>query len=156
MKTLLLFILLAPFILFSQNVPILKFSDLEKKISHDSDTLYLVNYWATWCKPCVEELPDFIKLNEEYKNKKFKMFLVTLDFPQHIESRVIPFIKKNNIDAQVILLDDDANIWINKVDKNWNGSIPVTQFILKDKKQFYNGTLNYNELKNRVESILNQ
>ena len=124
----------------------MKFSDAEKLWTNNSDTVYLVNYWATWCKPCVEELPDFIKLNKELKNTKFKMILVTLDFPQHIEPRVIPFIKKNNIKAQVVLLDDDANIWINKVDKNWDGSIPVTQIIQNNVKEFHDGSLNYNEL----------
>ncbi|MDA3893045.1 MAG: redoxin domain-containing protein [Salinivirgaceae bacterium] len=101
----------------------------------------MINYWATWCKPCIEELSGFIKLNKELKNKKFKMLLVTLDFPQHIEQRVIPFIRKNNIEAQVVLLDDDANIWITKVDKNWDGSIPVTQVIQNNKIKFYDKTL---------------
>jgi len=141
---------------YSQNVPVLKFLDAEKFWTNNSDTVYLVNYWATWCKPCVEELPDFLKLNKELKNKKFKMILVTLDFPQHIKPRVIPFIKKNNIQAQVVLLDDDANVWINKVDKNWDGSIPVTQFIQNGKKEFHNGTLNYNELAEIVKPKLKE
>jgi len=138
----------------AQNVPIMKYAEAEKMWTNNSDTAYLVNYWATWCKPCVEELPDFLKLNEEFKNRKFKMILVTLDFPQHIESRVIPFIKKNNIKAQVILLDDDANTWINSVNSDWDGSIPVTQIIQNGTKFFYNKTLNYNELKQIVEPKL--
>lgn len=138
----------------AQKVPVMTFTEAEKLWTNATDTLYLVNYWATWCKPCIEELPDFLKLNEEYKSRKFKMILVSLDFPQHIESRVIPFMKKNGIQAQVILLDDDANTWINKVNSNWDGSIPVTQIIYKNKKEFYNKTLNYSDLKQIVEPKL--
>jgi thiol-disulfide isomerase/thioredoxin len=138
----------------AQKVPVMAYNEAEKLWTSTSDTVYLVNYWATWCKPCIEELPDFLKLNEEYKNRKFKMILVSLDFPQHIESRVIPFMKKKEIKARVILLDDNANTWINKVNSNWDGSIPVTQIIYKNKKEFYNKTLNYNELKQIVEPKL--
>lgn len=145
-KTFILFILLAPLIVMGQNIEVIKFHELEKKYMNDSDTLYLVNYWATWCKPCVEELPDFIKLNTLLKDQKFKMILVSLDFPSQIDSRVIPFIRKNGIQAEVVVLDDDANVWINKVNKDWDGDIPVTQIIQKRKKEFYNSTLTYSDL----------
>jgi len=153
-KLILLGLLLMPSYLYSQQIEIVKFNELQKKYSNASDTVYLVNYWATWCKPCVEELPDFIKLNKELKAKKFKMILVSLDFPAQIESRVIPFITEHDIEAEVVVLDDDANVWINLVNKDWDGDIPVTQVIYKNKKEFYNSTLNYQELKKIVESKL--
>ena len=146
LKTFILFALMTPLIVMGQNIEVIKFDELEKKYMNDSDTLYLVNYWATWCKPCVEELPDFIKLNTLYKDQKFKMILVSLDFPSQIESRVIPFIKENGIQAEVVVLDDDANVWINKVNKDWDGDIPITQIIQKRNKEFYNSTLTYTEL----------
>ncbi len=153
-NSLLFFILLLPFLSSSQTVDVIKFEDLEAKYSSNSDTVYLVNYWATWCKPCVEELPDFIKINKELKDKPFKMILVSLDFPKQIESRVIPFIQENQIEAEVVVLDDDANVWINKVNKDWDGDIPVTQVIQKNKKEFYNSTLNYKELKEIIHPKL--
>lgn len=146
--------LLIPMSVFSQQIEVIKFNDLQAKYSNSSDTLYLVNYWATWCKPCVEELPDFIKLNKELKAEKFKMILVSLDFPSQIESRVIPFIKDHQIQSEVVVLDDDANVWINLVDKDWDGDIPVTQIIQKGKKEFFNSRLTYLELKNIVEPKL--
>lgn len=146
--------LLLPLIGFNQSIDVIKFNELEKKYQSNSDTVYLVNYWATWCKPCVEELPDFIKLNKELKGKKFKMILVSLDFPSQIDSRVIPFIKEYQIEAEVVILDDDANIWINKVNKDWDGDIPVTQVIQKNKKEFYHSSLNYEELKKIIHPKL--
>lgn len=150
----LLFALFLPIASFSQSIPVVKFEDLEKKYSNTSDTVYLVNYWATWCKPCVDELPDFIKLNKELKSQKFKMILVSLDFPSQIESRVLPFIKDHHIQAEVVVLDDDANVWINLVNKDWDGDIPVTQIIQRNQKDFYHSTLNYQELKEIVEPKL--
>jgi len=151
--SLLLFLFL-PLAHYGQDIAVIKFEDLEKKYSNASDTLYLVNYWATWCKPCVEELPDFIKLDKELQGQKFKMILVSLDFPSQIASRVIPFIKEHDIEAEVVVLDDDANVWINLVNKDWDGDIPVTQIIQKNEKEFYKSSLNYEELIKIVEPKL--
>ncbi len=131
---------------FSQSAEVVKFDQLETRWSNNNDTLYVINYWATWCKPCVEELPDFIKLEKEMNAKKFKLILVSLDFPRQKEARVIPFLKKRNILTEVVILDDDENVWINKVNKDWDGAIPVTQFIMNGKQEFYGNQLHYNEL----------
>lgn len=131
---------------FGQNIEVLKFDQLEQKWNKSNDTLYVINYWATWCKPCVEELPDFLKLDKKMNGQKFKMILVSLDFPSHIKSKVIPFINKNNVKPEVIILDDDANVWINKVNKNWDGAIPATQFIKNNKKEFYSEQINFTKL----------
>lgn len=142
---------LLPIFVSGQQVPILKYDQLKKLYTQENDTLYLVNYWATWCKPCVEELPEFIKLNNELEGKKFSFIMVSLDFPQHIDKRVVPFIQKHQIKNRVVLLDDDANVWINKVNRDWDGSIPATEVIFNGHREFYNQTLSYNQLKQIVE-----
>jgi thiol-disulfide isomerase/thioredoxin len=139
---------------FSQIIPVLKFNELEQRWLKNNDTVYLVNYWATWCKPCVEELPAFIELEKQMKNEKFKMILISLDFPTQKESRVIPFLKKNEIPTQVVILDDNPNIWINQVNENWDGDIPVTQIIQNSQKEFYNSSLNLEELQKIVQPKL--
>jgi len=132
---------------YSQTIEVLKFHQLEERWAKSNDTLYVINYWATWCAPCIKELPDFIKLDQEMQGEKFKMILVSLDFPSHTESRVLPFIQNRNITTEVIILDDDANVWIDKVNKNWDGAIPATQFIKNNKKEFYKEQLSYERLK---------
>lgn len=140
---------------FSQTVEVMDFNKLEKKLSTQSDTVYVVNFWATWCKPCVEELPDFLKVEEELKNEKFKLILVSLDFAKHLDVRVKPFIKKNNISSEVILLDDpDANTWISKVNKDWDGSIPVTLIFNKNTSVFIDKTMTHNELKSQINKLI--
>lgn len=145
------FLLLSLFLLFttlsfSQTIEVVKFDQLEKRWTKNNDTLYVINYWATWCKPCVEELPYFIKLENEMKDNKFKLILVSLDFPRQKDIRVVPFLEKRNISTEVVILDDDENVWINKVNKDWDGAIPVTQFIKNGKQEFYGNQLHYKEL----------
>jgi len=104
----------------------------------NNDTTYIVNFWATWCVPCVKELPYFEVLNTKYASKKVKICLVSLDFPENIESRVLPFMAKKNIKNKVVLLaDGKTNAWIDKVDPNWSGAIPITLFLKGKEKHFY-------------------
>ena len=67
------------------------FEDLEPLFNRQTDTTYVINFWATWCKPCVEELPYFEQLFAEHKEEKLKVLLVSLDFPRQLESKLVPF-----------------------------------------------------------------
>lgn len=131
------------------------FSALEHFLKKDNDTTYVVNFWATWCVPCVEELPNFEKLNATYKDRKVKVLLVSIDFPKMAESKLLPFIKEKNLQSDVVLLNDpDANSWINKVDSTWSGAIPATVIYKKDKRQFYEKSFTYDELETEVKKFL--
>jgi len=131
------------------------FSALEHFLKKDNDTTYVVNFWATWCVPCVEELPNFEKLNATYQDKKVKVLLVSIDFPKMAESKLLPFIKEKNLKSDVVLLNDpDANSWINKVDSTWSGAIPATVIYKKDKRQFYEKSFTYEELETEVKKFL--
>lgn len=88
------------------DVPMIKYELLEKKIQEEKEVLLVLNFWSTTCAPCVKELPDFMEVNEKYKdNPKFKMLLVSLDRPKD-KDRVVQFIKNKKLSAEVILLDD--------------------------------------------------
>ena len=107
-------------------------------MNHNDDYTYVINYWATWCAPCVAELPYFEQLLSKYKSDKIKVVLVSLDFPRKIDSKLRPFIEQNNIKADVVLLDDPkSNVWIDKVDPSWGGAIPVTIIYKGDKSKFW-------------------
>lgn len=141
---------------FAQNVPYITFEQLEKIIYKQDDTLRIVNFWATWCKPCIEELPEFERINAEYKNQKVKVILVSMDFKSKIDIQLKPYIQKNNIQSPVFVLDQtDANVWINDVSKEWSGSIPATIFTLQSKQlSFREGKYSYEELKQKIQSII--
>jgi len=133
-----------------QKVPVISFTEFESLIKKEDNKLYVVNFWATWCRPCVMELPEFMEVNRIYRtNPDFKMILVSLDPAKEVESAVQPFLVKNKIEAQVYLLDDNKrmNQWIPAVDKSWSGSIPATVFYLNGEKvEFKEGKMQKNEL----------
>jgi thiol-disulfide isomerase/thioredoxin len=123
------------------------FESFRPMLSKDNDTTYVINFWATWCAPCVKELPDFEKINKQFRNRKFKMLLVSLDFRKSLETRLIPFVSERGLEAEVVLLHEpDANVWIDKIDPTWTGSIPATLIYNRDFRQFREGSYSYNEL----------
>lgn len=113
---------------YSQQVgAVYKIDDLLKRIDNNSDTVYIVNFWATWCMPCVKELPSFDSTAANHKNDKLKILLVSLDFKEDMKLRVDPFLKKHNYKMECVLLDEvNGNDFIDKIDKKWSGAIPAT------------------------------
>lgn len=130
-------------------VEVIKFDWYESMRSKNNDTTYIINFWATWCVPCVAELPQFEQITEKYQTQKVKVYLVSLDFRKNIDSHLRPFVNKKNLQSAVLLLDEpDANTWIDKVDPSWSGALPAT-IIFNNKKnmiQFLEKELNFTEL----------
>lgn len=121
----------------SMNIPMTDYDGMEHLFHFENDTTYVINFWATWCKPCVEELPYFEQLWDEYREEKFKVILISLDFPQQIEKKLKPFILKHQLESEVwILNDSDANTWINKVSPQWSGAIPATIVYNRNAREF--------------------
>lgn len=125
---------------FAQKKPFASgaFPDLEKIITKSDDTLRVFNFWATWCAPCVKELPLFLKAEERHKGQKIKFIYVSLDFKKDHEQKLSDFISKRmKKGAHVFwLYDIKMNEWIPKVDANWSGAIPATLLVKGDKKAF--------------------
>jgi thiol-disulfide isomerase/thioredoxin len=120
----------------AQKPAVYKINDLLKRIHNNSDTTYVVNFWATWCKPCVAELPDFEKLHTDYKSKNLKVILVSMDFVDELDKRLKEFLQKNKFTCEVILLDEiNGNDFINKISEQWSGAIPAT-LITRHNKSF--------------------
>jgi len=87
----------------------------------------LFNFWATWCKPCVEEFPDLMKLNKKYKSSDFKLVFVTLDFGDALGDNTKKFLKKNGVEFVTYYngFEKDDEL-INYMNKDWDGGIPGT------------------------------
>lgn len=132
-----------------------KYEDLATQWQNNSDTIYVINFWATWCKPCVEELPYFEQLREASRGKAIKVMLVSLDFKKRLDSSLIPFLRKNNIQSKVVVLaDKDANTWIDKVHPNWSGAIPATLFVKGEAYRFYEQSFSsYKALEKIIQSL---
>lgn len=137
--------------------PIYDFDGLEPLLNKKDDKTYIINFWATWCKPCITELPDFEKTYAEQKNNNVEMLLVNLDMPSMWEKRLVPFVKDNKIKGEVVILDDPKmNDWIPKIDTNWEGGIPATLIYNKNKRIFYPHGFTYEELNTELDKFLNK
>lgn len=115
-----------------------KFEDLAPIFQRQNDTVYVINFWATWCAPCVKELPYFETINQKYKEQKVKVLLVSLDFSKQLETKLKPFLEKNKLQSEgFVLIDPDANSWVDKVNPEWSGAIPATVVYKGKKNAFY-------------------
>jgi thiol-disulfide isomerase/thioredoxin len=110
-----------------QTVKNIRTADLERILKNQDDKLHIVNFWATWCAPCVKELPYFEKLSKLYDPGKVSFILISLDFPSEVDKQLMPFLKRNKISLGVDLMQDlDYNSWIATVDQGWYGNLPAT------------------------------
>ncbi|TDP03301.1 TlpA disulfide reductase family protein [Flavobacterium sp. 245] len=132
---------------YGQNVKLITVDQLQERIKNGKDSTYVVNFWATWCAPCVKELPHFEKLQSEYKSDKLAVLLVSVDFKSKLNSAVIPFVKRKSLKNQVFLLNESSpQEYIDRIDPSWSGSIPATIFIKDDKRKFVETELTYEQL----------
>ena len=154
--TLLLF-LLTPTSVSAQPVRMIKWPELESIINSGSDTTYVINFWATWCKPCIKELPHFDKLAATFPGRKIKVLLVSLDFKRQFETNLKPYLVNNNVVSEVVLIDEpDYNTWIDKVDKSWSGAIPATLIFNNANgiRSFYEREFTLDEINKTVKPLL--
>jgi len=133
-----------------------KFEGLEPLFRFGNDTTYVVNFWATWCKPCIKELPYFEEFNSNHATEKVKVVLVSLDFPKQVESNLVPFVQKKQLQSKVVvLLDGKYNDWIDKVSPDWSGAIPATYIYKKERNLLVGEPFeNLDELNEAVQPFL--
>ena len=128
----------------------LNYTQLQPLLHQNSESVQVVNFWATWCAPCIKELPYFEELN---KLENVDVLLVSLDFPKHKEKRLIPFVKKHKLQSKVVHLDDeDENYWINEISTTRSGALPASLIYSQNRRQFYEQSFTKDELFNEVKS----
>ncbi len=143
-------------LLAAQKISIVSIQQLQARIKANNDTTFIINFWATWCAPCVTELPDLDSISKKYSNQSVKVLLVSLDFVEDINTKVIPFLKKKQLISEVLLLNEtNANNFIPTIDNAWTGAIPATLIINTTKKvnTFYEQKITYELLKKQLEVL---
>jgi len=120
---------------FSEGIQKISKAELVGILNNPTNKLHVINFWATWCGPCVKELPDFQKTVNETDGSKVEFLFISLDFPSDAEMKLVPFLKKNNYTFNVCLMTEtDYNSWIDEVDPSWQGNIPATLFFNRARK----------------------
>lgn len=114
---------------------------LDSLIENRNGKILFINVWATWCVPCREEFPDLVKLHASLKNSDVEITAISVDFPDEIEDKIIPFLKKQGVKFKSYVggFKNDEEL-INRLNKGWRGDVPAT-FIF-DKKGKLKRTLN--------------
>ena len=134
---------------------IIKLADLQSILTTKSDQIQVINFWATWCGPCVKELPLIEKLGQEREDVRVTLVSLDLDLDANPE-KVYKFVERKGLQSEVLILDEpDPNSWIDKIDKNWSGSIPATIVINTNtgKRKFVGQELKEGELEKLIETI---
>ena len=132
-----------------------KLERLQNEIASSSDQVLVYNFWATWCAPCVKELPLFEKLNQNNKEVKVTLVSMDIDLDPNPE-KVYKFIARKKVQSKVVILDErDPNSWINKIDKSWSGALPSTLFIntATGKRKFVEREMHAGDLEKFIEEV---
>jgi peroxiredoxin len=132
MKKILIAIILLTFFYAanSQSIAKWKITDVEKYMAAKNGDILVINFWATFCKPCVAEIPSFISTVEKYKSSQVKLLLVSLDLPSYYPAKIQLFAKKHDFNTRIVwLAETNADYFCPKIDAKWSGSIPSTLII---------------------------
>jgi len=140
----------------AQNIPAWS-ADAIIKNCQSKDTVYIINFWATWCAPCVAELPEFNALKHRYAQQPVKVLLVSLDFKEDYPNKLARFIERKKMTPLVVWLSDtDPNVFIPKIEDSWQGSIPATVIVSTGKnfKKFFEASITEKQIANIVDKLL--
>ena len=133
----------------AQTVHLLSLDQLEKRFQQGKDTVYVVNFWATWCAPCIKELPIFKKLQSSYASEPLKVLLVSIDLKSKLDKVVNPFVRRNKLANELFLLNEaNEKKYIDRISTTWSGALPATLVFNKENniRRFYQKELSYSEL----------
>lgn len=127
--------------------------DINARVQSQNDTTYIVNFWATWCSPCLKELPAFDTLATTTKNEKVKIMLVSVDYKTQLPA-LEKFLQKNKVGNEVFLLAGSSEQeYIDKIDKTWSGAIPATLMVKNGKRKFFEKDFTYPDLLKEYHNI---
>jgi thiol-disulfide isomerase/thioredoxin len=152
------FLLFLSFTLYSQEVKTITSTDEYKALLDNSKgKVILVNFWATWCPPCVKEFPELVKLYNDYKDKEFVLMFISLDDKSEYDSKLLPFLKKQGVDFTSYFGNfSNPETIMNYVDKSWQGEIPYTGIYDKDGKLVKSllGNKTYEQFETEIKQVM--
>lgn len=133
-----------------------KITDVENHIAQNKDAILVINFWATFCKPCVAEIPSFIEVCNRYKDKKVALLLVSLDLPSFYPKKIAAFAAKLHFNTNIVWLNEsNADYFCPRVDAKWSGSIPATLIIntKNGKRIFFEEEISGKELERGILEV---
>lgn len=139
-----------------QSLQVWKLKDLEAAVNQPA-TPVVINFWATFCKPCIDELPHFQKLASEYKSLNLNFVFVSLDLKEAFPKKILAFKKRVGLTSKVVWLDEfNADVFCPVVNPSWSGVIPATIFLNPQTgyRKFYEDELSAERLETEIKAML--
>jgi thiol-disulfide isomerase/thioredoxin len=140
----------------AQKIEKWKITDVSNLIEK-SDSILVINFWATFCVPCIEEIPDLIKYTNLHKKDKVKLYLVSVDLPEYYPNKIKKFVTKKKFTTNIAWLNEtNADYFCPIISEQWSGAIPATLIVntKKSYRQFYEKKLSATEIKKAIEAAL--
>jgi len=154
-KVLVAFLLLVAFSANSQKAEVVKLDQLQSFIQAKTDHIKVINFWATWCAPCIKELPLFEKLGQDRSDVQVTLVSMDLDLDPNPE-KVHKFVARKKLQSKVMILDaKDPNSYIDEIEKNWSGALPATIIIngKTGQRKFVEKELHEGELEKLIAEV---
>jgi thiol-disulfide isomerase/thioredoxin len=151
-------LLIACFQLQAQSIKRWKMDDLLQYIDK-SDSALVINFWATFCGPCIEEIPYFQTIATKYKEQKVKLLLVSLDFKEYYPQKIEAFAKRFGFTAEIVWLDEEKpDDFCPKIDSTWSGAMPATLFLNQKTgyRKFIEAQLKPEEVETAIKNLIDQ
>lgn len=139
----------------AQTPELVTLEKLQSLIHSKDRTVQVVNFWATWCAPCVKEMPMLEKLNKENSEVKVTLVSMDLDLDPNPE-KVYKFVERKKLQSKVVILNArDPNSYIDKIEKKWSGALPATLVVNTStgKRAFHEGELHDGDLEKLVDRV---
>jgi len=140
----------------SQDIKSIKITDLEKTIE-ESKTPLIVNFWATFCVPCLEEIPYFQEITQQHKNENVSIVFVSLDMKEAYPAKVNEIAKRLKLDYPVVWLNEtNADYFCPKIDTSWTGGMPSSLFVnnVTGYHKFFERPLSKDELQKEIQVMI--
>ena len=104
--------------------------EIQELVREQRGRVILLNFWATWCPPCLVEFPEIVAIEKAYRDRGVAVISVSADSPAHVDSNLLPFLEKHPPGFPVyIMRTDDVGEFMHAIDPEWTGDIPATFFI---------------------------
>ena len=139
----------------SAQAKVVRLPELQKIMTDPTDQVQVINFWATWCGPCIKELPLFEKINRERKDVAVTLVSMDMDLDPNPD-KVNRFVARKKLASSVLILDEaNPNSYIDKIEKEWSGAIPATIVIntRNGKRKFVERELHDGDLEKLIDEV---
>lgn len=117
----------------------------------------LLNVWATWCKPCLDEMPGIVRLRADYSGDDLVVLLLSADDLSDLDSVVVPFLERTGVGFPTYIIGDrDQDAVIRALDPEWSGALPATILSRRGggRSETLVGERTYEQLKTAIDALL--